>query len=119
MRAILLAGVLAVGTIATAQAAHWTRNPDGSLTCPGSYPAIGAHGQTIIVCPPDPVTREQADAYQREWLKAHDAEAARQAEQRRSAEASARAGIIATCTNPDPSVNRAWCANEMARVNGH
>jgi hypothetical protein len=78
IRATLLAAILAVGAIATAQAAQWTRNPDGSLSCPGSYPAIGARGQTIIVCPPDPISKQQADEYDRGWLKAREAEEARQ-----------------------------------------
>jgi hypothetical protein len=115
---MILAGAALAASLATAHAAQWTRNSDGTLSCPGSYPAIGAHGQTIIVCPPDPITRKQADEYDRHWLERHDAEEARMAEQTRRQQAAGRQQIIDTCTHPDPSINQAWCANELARI-GH
>jgi hypothetical protein len=99
-----------------AYAAHWERLPNGALVCRGSYPGIGAHGQLIEVCPPDPISKEQADQYRREYNEREAAEEARLAESRKAEAAEHRAGIIAACTNPDPSINLAWCADEMAQL---
>jgi len=77
MHTPLLAAALAIATIATAEA-QYTMQPNGGVSCPGAYYAQRLDGRMMIMCPPPPVTKQQADEYGRQWLKAHDAEAARQ-----------------------------------------
>ena len=50
-----------------AHAAHWERLPNGALVCRGSYPGIGAQGQLIEVCPPDPISREELERQRQEY----------------------------------------------------
>jgi len=68
--------ILAIATAASGQA-QVTMHPDGGVSCPGAYYAQRLDGRMMIMCPPPPVTKQQADEYGRQWLKAHDAEAAR------------------------------------------
>ena len=68
--------VLAIATAASGHA-QVTMQPGGGVSCPGAYYAQRLDGRMMIMCPPPPVTKQQADQYGRQWLKAHDAEAAR------------------------------------------
>jgi hypothetical protein len=118
MRRTILAAALAFAAVTpTAEAAQWTREPDGRLTCPGSYPVYRWNGQIVIVCPPDPITPQRRDDLLRQYNARVAAEAAHMDELSRRNKASERAGILKTCARPDPSINTAWCANEIARLN--
>ena len=65
MRAVwtlVAAGALALAGTAAAQV---QTHPGGGVTCPGGYTAQRLNGELVIVCPPPPMTSEQA-ARQRE-----------------------------------------------------
>lgn len=80
LRPIIRAAIrtaIALATVAAA-AAQVTMHPGGGVSCPGAYYAQRLDGRLIIVCPPPPVSKQQADEYGRAWLKEHEEEAARQ-----------------------------------------
>ena len=119
-RITLLAAVLAVTTIASAQAQapdlSLHQLPDGRWACPnGGIPSgdwrISCFGGAPRVSP------EQGKAMADSWWRSHEAEAARQAEQSQRQRAIGREAILKTCTHPDPSINRAWCADQLAHLN--
>lgn len=112
---ILLAAAALAASVVTARA-EWIRKPDGSLFCPGSYVVHRLNGEPVIVCPPAPISQRQADDYQREWQRNHDANEAAARSRALDSAARERESIRATCAKPDPSINQAWCANELARV---
>jgi hypothetical protein len=69
MRALAIAAMVVGIAFAApvAHAAHWERAPNGAWVCHGSYPGIGAQGQLIEVCPPDPISREELERQRREY----------------------------------------------------
>ena len=66
-RPVLAAAAMVAVTIAPVHASHWERRADGTLYCAGSYPGIGAQGQLIEVCPPDPISKEELERQRREY----------------------------------------------------
>jgi hypothetical protein len=73
----ILAATLAIAAGASGHA-QVTMQPGGGVSCPGAYYAQRLDGRMMIMCPPPPVTKQQADEYGRQWWQAHDTEAARQ-----------------------------------------
>jgi hypothetical protein len=115
----IFAAVLAL-TTATAQAQapdlSLHQLPDGRWACPnGDIPS----GDWRISCfgGAPRLSAEQGKAMAESWWRSHEAEAARQAEQSRQAKAKGREIILQTCTKPDPSINKAWCADQLAHLN--
>jgi hypothetical protein len=113
---------LAVATIASAKAQppdlSLHQRPDGLWACPnGDLPSgdwrISCFGGAPRLSP------EQAKATAESWWRSHEAEAARMEEQSQKDEARGREIILKTCTHPDPSINEAWCANQLARLRTH
>jgi|SRR5215469_4229683 len=121
MRRYILAACLTAATIASAKAQSpdlsLHQRPDGLWACPnGDLPSgdwrISCFGGAPRVSP------EQGKAMGDSWWRSHEAEAARMAEQTRQDQARGREAIIQTCTHPAPSINEAWCANQLARLKG-
>jgi hypothetical protein len=80
MRAMLLAAVLAVGTIATAQAQVPHQRADGLWVCPNDESRIIVNGDWRVVCftnAAPSISMQEFKAARDEWQMAQDAEAAR------------------------------------------
>lgn len=58
--AAMAAGALLLAVLATTATAQVQTHPDGGVTCPGGYTAQRLNGELVIVCPPPPMTPEQA-----------------------------------------------------------
>jgi hypothetical protein len=81
MRATLLAAILAVGAIATAQAQVPHQRADGLWVCPNDESRIIVNGDWRIACYANAVPSIPMEEFKRDreqWQRAHDAEAARQ-----------------------------------------